>query len=161
MSFSFSTSLTTALDRVRFALGDIVELGHRIEDETITAVLVRQPIETYAAAACAQAIAGTLAAKVDKSIGATSITLSQQMAHYMELAKTLREGGPGALPGGDGSGSSAPEVWAGGVSYTERDTLNADSDYIKPSFSVGMDDAGRVGDTPGLTAEEWDASIRR
>ncbi|HEY0003728.1 MAG TPA: hypothetical protein VGB17_02870 [Pyrinomonadaceae bacterium] len=41
MSFSFDDSLSSALSRIRFDLGDTVEDGHLLEDETIDGVLAR------------------------------------------------------------------------------------------------------------------------
>jgi hypothetical protein len=128
-------------DRVRFLVGDTVVTDEYLTDTEINAVVAGQPVPTWAAAACAEAIAAKLARKCDLTIGATSISLSQRAEAYRDLAARLRAGGGGLLPGGDGTGvPTAGAAFVGGLSRTERDSLAADSDLVPPSFGVGIDD---------------------
>jgi hypothetical protein len=131
---------SSARNLVRFLIGDTLTTRQLLSDEEIDAVLTYQSSPSYAAAACADAIANLFSSKVDKSIGQTSLSLSQAIRQYREMADRLRAGGPGNLPGGDGSGERDGGIFVGGAEIAADDALRDDSTVNQPSFSVGQDD---------------------
>lgn len=140
MSFTYSPTLATSLDRVRFLIGDVVDVGHLVENEEITFILSVQPIETFAAAAIAESLAGRFAARPNITIGQTSVSGADLMAHYKLLAHNLRQAG-GSIGGGDGTGvATLDPMFVGGISRVEREQLADDTDAIQPSFRLGRDD---------------------
>lgn len=138
MTFSFDPTLASDEDKVRFHLGDTVDAGHLLEDETITAMISTTGDVGRAAALLARGIANSFARKVDKEIGKTKLAMSQAYRAWCEVADRLEANG-GAL---DGTGSMvAAPMHVGGISESERtDLASGDEDTIQPSFSVGRDD---------------------
>lgn len=100
MSFSFDPQLDTALDRVRFALGDVTTPDHLLEDETIQATITARG-EEPAIAYLAHGLATKLAYQPDSvSIpGGPSIRFSRVQA----LQKTAAATGGGATVSAAGS----------------------------------------------------------
>ena len=133
-----------ATDRVRFLCGDTDNNHLFLSDNEVAYALAEQPIPVYAAAACADAIANKLSARVDKTIGKTSLRLSQQAEAFRKTAERLRNGGPGNLPGGDGSGERVGGIFVGGVSISGNQDLRNDTTIEQPSFSIGQDDSPGV-----------------
>lgn len=141
MTWSYSGDpSTTDRDKVRFLVGDTLSGDPLASNEEINWVLSVQPVVIYAAAAVADAISAGYSRKADLTIGATSIQLSQKATAYADLAKRLRSGGAGVLPGGDGSGIPTAVMVVGGLSQAEREAFKDDEDAIQPSFEVGKDD---------------------
>ena len=125
---------------VRMMLGGNDGASPLFTNQELAVVLELQPVPTYAAAALWDMAAARWSSLVDQSIGSTSISLSQKAEAARETAKRLRAGGPGFLPGGDGSGTPTADMVVGGLSYSERAGYMEDDDRIQPTFSVGMDD---------------------
>lgn len=140
----------SAEDHVRFLCGDTNNDNLFLTDNEVAFVVASQPIRSYAAAACADAIANKLSAKADKTIGKTSIRLSQQAEAFRKAADRLRAGGPGDLQGGDGSGERVGGIFVGGVSVEGNQTLRDDTTIEQSNFSIGQDDA------PGTTVNHLD-----
>lgn len=147
--------LSSSRDLVRFLIGDTLASRPLLKDLEIDAVLSFQPNPVWAAAACADAIANLFASKVDKAIGQTRISLSQQVKHYQQMADRFRAGGPGNLPGGDGSAERVGGIFVGGVDKDENQSIRDDASVEQPSFNVGQDDhPGNPLNRP--TRTEWD-----
>jgi hypothetical protein len=125
---------------VRLMLGGNDGASPLFTNAELEVVLQLQPVPTYAAAALWDMAAAKWASQVDQSIGATSISLSKKAEAARAQADRLRAGGPGYLPGGDGSGTPTAEMLVGGISVDQRIAYAEDTDAIQPSFSVGMDD---------------------
>jgi len=101
-----------------------------------------QDIPTYCAAALCEVAAAQWASQVTQTMGRTKQELSDKIANAKLMAKNLREGGPGDIPGGDGSGSpTLTGLAVGGISRDEKRAFRDDPDRIQPSFGLGMDDA--------------------
>lgn len=82
-----------------------------------------------AAPHAARAIAADLAVKVGKSVGDLRLDAQQQYEHYMTLAASLER---------QASFSAVP--FAGGVSVSQKQSVESDTDRVAPSFAVGMHD---------------------
>lgn len=134
---------TDKVSLVRLALGDLDPDDQLFTDGQIQAVLDIQPIVTWAAAALAESAAARFAREADIALGRTRIALGQKFKFWKEMALNLRKGGPGDLPGGDGSGAPTLSMTVGGLSRSEREAFKDDEDRIQPNFSLGMDDNPR------------------
>jgi hypothetical protein len=154
MSYGGNPASSTK-DLVRFLIGDTESSAEFLSDAEINAVVALQPNPVWAAAACADAVAAKVSRKVDKSIGKTSVRLSQQVDAFRKLADRLRKGGAGSLPGGDGSGNPAGGVFIGGVSIAEGESIRQDTDINQNSFSVGQDDMPGTGNNTQNRNDEW------
>jgi hypothetical protein len=139
-TFTFTDGAATPLNDVRTFIGDTDSTDVLLYDETINRVIATQPVLTYAAAACCLMIAGKFARRVSKTVGATQVALQQQFEHYRELAKLLQQGGPGSLPGSDGSGVPTVVGYVSGVSIAEQRSMLDNTDLRPHAFQVGMDD---------------------
>lgn len=160
MTWSYSPTLTTDKDRVRRMIGDVVgtpTVFQLISDEEILAILVDQPVPTYAAAAICDSLAAQFSVQVDKSIGATSINLSRRAQAFAELAARLRAGGPGSMAGGDGTGERAGGMFVGGLDVSANDEARRDTSVEQSSFRVGQDD--RPGVPTNRQVSDWDPTI--
>lgn len=146
MTFSYDPALSTSKDVVRFLIGDTVDVGHKVENETIAAILLLITTPGLAAAQIARSIANTYASRVDKAIGSTRLALSQAFDHWMQVAARLEATG-GSF---DGSGAmTAVSMVAGGISQADRTNLAiGDTDRINPSFAVGQDDRAPLPNQP-------------
>lgn len=125
---------------VRMMLGGDEGASPLFTNTEISVVLQLTPVPTYAAAALWDMAAAKYASKIDTSIGATRVSLSQKVKAAMDMATRLREGGPGSIPGGDGSGTPTAEMIVGGISISANQALDDNTDAVQPNFSLGMDD---------------------
>lgn len=94
MAWSYSASLNTPISRVRQLIGDTVDLGHLIEDETVTYYLTQAWAlnERYVAAQCAQDIAARFARQADEvTVDHQQSQFRERSKRFLELAKTLRD----------------------------------------------------------------------
>lgn len=155
MGYSGAPKATDKVALVRLALGDTNTADPLFTDTEVEVVLELQPIVTFAAAALAEMAAAKFAREVAVSIGSTRVDCQQQFDHYKRLALNLRKGGPGDLPGGDGSGQPTLSMTVGGISRSEKQAFEDDSDAIQPSFEIGQDDhPGTANATSNLTGQE-------
>lgn len=125
---SYSASIATTTDQVRFLTGDTsnVSATELLADGEITWILTQETNVYRAAAVAAEAIAAKFSRLADTSVGDVSVSNSQKYDHYMSLAKTLRAK---AIR----RGGAAPFV--GGLSVADRDTRLDDTDRVEPFFS--------------------------
>lgn len=132
MTFSYSASEATGLDQVRGLIGDTVDAGHFLEDETITAVLAANDAEVgVSAVECVHRILAQIAKKVDRSHpDGISTSRTQMTQHYRDLLRDL-EARFGQSRGG-------VEMFVGGSSKAENDAFAANADFVQPLFRRGM-----------------------
>ena len=110
MSFSYNAALTSDLDWVRFLIGDIVTPGHKLEDETITAMLADAVAQFgqgswtpyFAASMC---LRGMIQANAVGHLGKTSESVGSLSISY---------GGASEMDGNAGAGDKATSLWEEG-----------------------------------------------
>jgi len=132
MGFSFASSNVGSSDLswVRFRVGDTSSGSYRLDDEEINALVSEQGNKYIAAAICAEAIGAGFAQRVDKTVGKLQISMSQASERYFKLADRLRaEAGMRAEP------------YAGGISQSDKDSEEADTDRVSPNFTIAQFDA--------------------
>jgi hypothetical protein len=117
-------------DAVRFLLRDTTETGHLLSDEEITWLLAQRSNVYFAAAMGASTIVAKYGAEVDRTIGDLRIAGGgEKVTNYRNLAAELRRlGATGAVP------------YTGGISKSDKNTADADTDWSRGSFQVGMHD---------------------
>jgi hypothetical protein len=129
--FSFDINLGTARDRVRFKIGDTRSAEPLLEDETINALLViHSNDETRTAVSAARAALAFLAEKTDRTAVGQTTARSQRFEQMRVILEKL-EADLNAMRGG---------LRITGTSKADRETVDADDDYIKPAFGIGRDE---------------------
>ena len=120
------------VSEVRFLVGDITE-PFLLTDDQIQFALDQAAGKTYpAAAACARALAARFARDVNERFEEIWSDSSQRAKAFEQLARRLdadakRQGGLG-MP------------VAGGISSADMDSVNAQTDRVKPHFRRNMFD---------------------
>lgn len=132
MTWTYSaTDLSTDLARVRLMIGDTNTNDQQLSDEEIDFWISNSAGVMWAAAQCCRSLAAEYARRVDKSIGPASLTVSQRQKHYHDLALHWES---------QAARFTAIEPYAGGISVSDKDTVEGDSDRVTPSFAIGWDD---------------------
>lgn len=135
MTWSFNPALPSALDRVRLKIGDIDADYHEVEDETITAVLTEQAQDVLRAAlVLAEALAAKYAKRVDRTVGAMSLSASDRFKHYQDLVARLRA----ELTAGPAYARRYGLPYAGGISVADKEVAAGDSDRPEPAFTRAL-----------------------
>ena len=158
MTWSYSPAdlATSPKDQVRRLVGDIVTSDPQIADEEILFALTQRASIYGAAAECCRFLAGQFARRVDvvsqtPGGGALKTNYSAQSHQYAAMAATFE--GRAAMSGG-----GLP--YAGGISVSDKQATESNSDRVAPQFNIGMQDnylpIGPVGnetsaDTPSAT----------
>ncbi len=127
MSWSYDTTLTADLDKVRFYIGDTNSDEPLLSNEEIEFLVSSEGSARAAAIAGAEMIASKFARFADSAVGDLSISYSQRHAQYLAVAARLRR----SL-----TLSVAPLV--GGISNSRKETVEDDTDRVEPAFTVGM-----------------------
>ena len=131
MAFTYTSDPENSKrDAVRLLTGDTVSTDALLQDSEVEYFLSLYDDAVYpAAAAACDAISSKYARQADTTNGRLSVKASQRSEAYAKKAKDLRRD---TLLGA--------EVFAGGLTISGKDDLNADTDAVQPAFSVGMDD---------------------
>ena len=133
MAWSFDPALPTDKDKVRLYIGDTDETNPQVADETIDATLVEYPDPLLAAAVISRSLAAQYGRQVTYRAGDVSENSSDLAKFYLDLAKELD-------PAGVTKAIPLASISVGGLSISEKETLDSNSDAVQPSFSRGMDD---------------------
>lgn len=139
MSWTYSGDPSlSSRDQVRFLLGDTVSATAVFSDEEIDWLLTESPNPYLAAALAADAAASSLTSGTNsgvktKTVGALSITYAdaEKAQDYRKMAASLRLRAALAR-------TFIP--YSGGISVSDKETREADTDWDKPAFSRGMHD---------------------
>lgn len=140
MSFSYEPGASDK-DTVRLLVGDTDETKRQLHDEEIAWFLAQNSSVYVAASEAAKAIAALYARQVDKEVGDLSISASQRQKHYLDLAKQLRS--RAAL-------SVAP--YAGGISRSDKQSVESNTDRVRPAFERGQWDSPGVSNPRASTS---------
>jgi hypothetical protein len=127
VTWTYSDPSANDRDKVRFKLGDTDTSDELISDEEIAYLLTLGTVQ-QAAAHGAEAIAARFARKADKTIGDLALKLSQKAEAYWKLAAALWEDAGGKLP------SLELVPYAGGISVSDKEAVEEDSDRVEPAF---------------------------
>lgn len=118
------------LDATRFFVQDTVSTDQQFQDAEVNYVLTKYPQPRAAAAMLADVLALKYARFADKAVGDLRISYNQRAKTYQALAATLRA-------------EAATEdltVYSGGISVSDAQKVEANTDRVKPPFKIGKDD---------------------
>lgn len=125
------------LDAVRWLVGDTNSSDQLVQDEEIAYALANYGGPVHAAAVVCEQISGQFSREaVSKKVGSLSINFGAKAKEYANRCKQLRR-----LIATD-----LTEIFAGGLSISEKETLASDTDAVQPSFAKGQDDHPGVSD---------------
>lgn len=125
------SSATGRRNIVRLVIGDTNTNEQQLQDEEIDYFLDSVDDSVYQA--CLRAVRALIAKysrEGDIWMGHTRVERSQRVRNYRTLLEKLET---------DGSQVIA-EMYAGGLSISEKTDLAEDSDAVQPAFKIGMDD---------------------
>jgi len=127
------TATGTDLARIRARLGDTIVNDPLLTDEQINQYITDASGSVpRATISGANAIIAIFARKPDKTGARFSCSRSQVFQHYKDLIATLQ------IEAGTVTEAAGPS-W-NELSQSATDTINDDSDFMQPSFSIGRDD---------------------
>ncbi len=119
------------LSEVRYLVGDTDSTDELVSDEEIAYAVASEANNTMAAVRTARAIASKFARLVTKAVGDLKINYSDRVKHYMDLATFLEDSDPAA---------NIPVPYAGGISVSDKDSVEENTDRVNPAFERGQFD---------------------
>jgi len=137
MTFSYNDAdLSTDLNKVRRLINDVNSSSPFFTDEEV-GFFIDQDSNIFGAASIAcRALATRFASGVSKSVGKLSISLEQKFDHYDALSTQYAS---------LATSKGAPQVFAGALTKTQKNTLESNTDRVEPAFYRDMFDfVGRV-----------------
>jgi len=140
------TDLSTDLAKVRLYIGDTDTTDQLASDEEINAAIAATSDLYAAASMMCQAISAKFARQIDTSVESVSRKASQRSQQYNKMAKDYT-----TLSTQSGAGLGVPYV--GGVSESEMDSVESDSDRVRPAFK-----RGKFNNPPEGTEDDWEVS---
>lgn len=121
---------STSRDAVRFLIGDTDNTSQLVTDEEIAYMLTQEGSTSSAAARVCRSLAAKYARFMDQSVGDLNISYSQRFSQFSEMAAKLES---------DAS-SRVGIPYAGGISQTDKDSRESDTDRVLPASKVGVHD---------------------
>jgi len=124
-------------DELRFIVGDTDSTRQLLQDAEVWFLLSQHNDSPKAAAISAvRAILSKLSRRVDQTTGKVSVKLSQAHKHYTDMLDEMQRQ----------LGLSGVDAIAGGISISDKDGVEVDSDRVPPIFEKKMHDNDREGD---------------
>jgi hypothetical protein len=128
-------------DAVRFYLGDTDNANLELTNLEVDYLLILEPNSMRAAARGAEVLAAKYAKYADeKWVGPLRLRYTERSARFTALAKSLWRR----------AASSTVAPYAGGISVTDKEMNEADSDRVVPAF------AREMMEYPSGTTSQWD-----
>jgi hypothetical protein len=137
VSFSYQPGGATDLDDIRAALGDTeatAPTGERLENEEISRFLTLRGSKAAATVDSARALIAKLSRRAtEKSTASMRVVYSQRIESLWKLVRDLER---------DAAGAAVPFV--GGISVSDVDAVESETDRVAPAFKRGMLDNPRT-----------------
>ena len=124
------------IDEVRLLIGDNDESNEILSDEEISYYIVRRGAGLPAALGCAYALQAKFSKLADETAGDVEVKWSQRAREAARLAESLQR----QLSGSDASAIPSG-VYAGGISISDMESRNANTDRVVGRFSIGSMDS--------------------
>ena len=141
MAHTYLDTLLTDRDKVRFHIGDTIDLtgdNESLTDNEVAYCLSEENDNVYRGAVlAAETLQARLRLKVTRTVGSLNTALREKIESLTEVIKQLKA---------RAATTSVKVAAVGGVSSARNDATRSDSDYDKPAFTIGRDDY------PGLAA---------
>ena len=126
MSWSYSDSLSTDRDKLRFKIGDVDTNDQLLSNELLDALLTERGDPVLAAIAAVEGILAKFAREIDRAALGLGGSRSQKTQFYRDLLKELRAQ----------AARSSTSIFFGGGSRSEKETILGDSDNTETPFRV-------------------------
>ncbi len=130
---------TSNKDAVRFLIGDTNTTDQKLQDEEINYLLTVYGTPAMAAAESLEQLARRMAQSAEFAIGRYRESLVEGATLLNQKARELRQQA-GAI--------GAKGIYAGGISRTDKDAQELDTDRVQPAFARDQhahpEDRGRV-----------------
>lgn len=150
MTWSYNTNLlnTNPKDAVRLLIGDTQDCDKQMQDEEINYIYGIRGSLYGTAADCCRALAARFSRFVDQQAGTSKLFYSQMAKAYS--TKAIEFDTKAAV-----FGSAMP--YAGGISLSDKQRQDMDTDRVKPAFTKGMtDDQFPEASGPTETIEQFE-----
>jgi len=145
MTWSFSESLSTNLDKVRLKLGDVDTNDEILQNETINALLTEHNDDVnLATIACCRAIIAKYNRTIDRNAAGMSANRSIIVENYRQLLAELLRANRG----------NAGARYKGSFSRDRQETIEDDSDFILPFARSGSFDYPGTGDDSDINGDD-------
>lgn len=131
MAFTYNSDVSSDLNKVRLLISDTNSTSALFDDAEINTFIALESNIFGAASIACESLAAVYAQKVNKTVGKLKIDLSDKYEHYRGLADKYR---------GLSKTKGTPQLFAGGISKASKDTYEADTDRVEPSFYRDMHD---------------------
>ena len=145
MSWSYSDSLTTARDRVRFRTGDTDTNRQMVSNETLDALLVEYNSNVLRVSVIAvRGILAQLTRDTNRSIMGVSGSIDQATTHFRDLLRDLIA-----------EMNTEAGVSAGAITISRAETMDAQNgdSMVPPDFRSGQFDIKRT--TGTVKGPDW------
>lgn len=141
-----SNPSSSAVDAVRFLVGDTDMDDAKLTDEEIAFLLSEWGQDNYqAAAAAADHLAATAASWISYSADGNSLSLSELQQKYITLAVELRWAG---------RRRNRVAPYAGGINVGDTEMFDQDDSVVHTDFGTGMHDNLREGAYGGTSVRD-------
>jgi hypothetical protein len=138
MTFTYTGTLTTNLEKVRLEIGDTIQQDYSLTDAEIVLALTDNTYVLPAAVRAMEWYMARLMGYIAQNAGGVSASYNQKYEQcerqYERLQKRASKGGM--------------YIYAGGIESDRIDSAETDSDFPQPAFRVGMDDFESTNDDP-------------
>ena len=118
-------------DAVRYLTGDTCFDSQQTTDEEILWAISEEANIYLAAARVCRSIAGMYAQRANKSVGDLRIEYTSIRDQYDTLVKDLEVRGA----------TRGASIYVGGISKTDKESVETDDDRVEPAFARDMHDA--------------------
>lgn len=134
-TFNLADLSTSEKDQIRVELQDTDVNNQRLQDEEILQAIAVERNFWSAAARCAEWISRNYLMKADVRLGRSmQIQYAKMSEQYLNMAKSLRQKALGTMP-----------PFVGGMSVSDKETYNQDSDLVAPIWTKTMQESPWVG----------------
>lgn len=144
MTWSYAPALTLDRDKVRFLCGDVDTTDQLVSDEEIAGNLAMYGSSVFrAGAAVCRHLAARFSRQADIAEDDIKKSLSQRAKAFADRAGELDEQASSTV-----NGAIVPTMFAGGISRSDKQVREQDTDRVQPSFTRRDDDfPGTLPDT--------------
>lgn len=129
MAWTYDTALTADRDIIRLTIGDVLTADQQLSDEELTYFRTTAGNNRGAALLAVEALIAKYSRDVDRKVGDLSLSSSQRLIAYKALRATIlaRE-------------ELTAQPFAGGISISDKQGYEDDTDLVKPAFSRTLHD---------------------
>lgn len=121
-------------DQVRFIIQDTDSDDQLLQDEELDYLLTEEGNVTSASIRAAEILMAKFSRMCDEKVGQVSVSYSQKAEQYKRLVDQLKRR----------AAIKNVTPFAGGISESQKETEERDSDRVNPSFTMEMDDFTEV-----------------